>query len=470
VVVNNKGLVTTGLNVGASAQQVSLSGDVRGLGLTGTSPIGVTLAAIPGLVAGTYNSVVVNPKGQVTQGTFVPMSGLLNLGGDVTASGTTGSGTIAVTLVSVGTAGTYNTVSVDSKGRVVGGSNVPPPSSSVTLSGDLTGSGVTGGTIAATLANIPGITAGATFARVVVDSKGRVTQGFTTNPVTGTVLIGGDVVASGTLGATMLATLATVPGLVAGTYNSVSVNTKGQVIGGANTPVASTVAFTGDLTGSGTTGTTIAVALANVAGPLVGSTLFSVQVDTKGRVIGGSGSLPPSSDTLQTITARGAASDRAIILTNTTASTSATTGALVLTGGMGLGGNLTTSATSTVNLGAATSPPSVRLFLNGSSASSVTNLNYSSTVQPNFATGNNFNIVLTGNMTLSFPSNPTVGQSGIIYLVQDGTGSRTVSYGTGWRFPGGAAPTLTTTANSVDALVYVVRTTSLISVVALLNI
>jgi hypothetical protein len=84
--------------------------------------------------------------------------------------------------------------------------------------------------------------------------------------------------------------------------------------------------------------------------------------------------------------------------------------------------------------------------------------------------GNNFSVTLAGNRTLGNPTGLTAGQSGIIYVTQDATGSRTLAYSSYWKFPGGTAPTLTTAANSVDALVYTVRTSTSITVQSLLNI
>jgi hypothetical protein len=84
--------------------------------------------------------------------------------------------------------------------------------------------------------------------------------------------------------------------------------------------------------------------------------------------------------------------------------------------------------------------------------------------------GNNFSVTLAGNRTLGNPTGLTAGQSGIIYVTQDATGSRTLAYSSYWKFPGGTAPTLTTTANAVDALVYTVRTSTSITVQSVLNI
>lgn len=63
-------------------------------------------------------------------------------------------------------------------------------------------------------------------------------------------------------------------------------------------------------------------------------------------------------------------------------------------------------------------------------------------------------VTLGGNRTLGNPTNEKVGQSGVIRIVQDGTGSRTLAYGTDWEFAGGTAPVLTTTAAAQDLLFY----------------
>ena len=85
----------------------------------------------------------------------------------------------------------------------------------------------------------------------------------------------------------------------------------------------------------------------------------------------------------------------------------------------------------------------------------------SSTIAVDMATGLNFAVTLGGNRILGNPTNPKVGQCGFIRIVQDGTGSRTLSYGSNWKRQGGA-PVLTTTAGATDILVYQVITSSYI--------
>ena len=98
----------------------------------------------------------------------------------------------------------------------------------------------------------------------------------------------------------------------------------------------------------------------------------------------------------------------------------------------------------------------------------ITTLTDGATVTPDFATSNNYTLTLGGNRTIANPTNLTAGQSGSIFLVQDGTGSRTASWGSYWDFAGGTAPTLTTTASAVDRIDYVVRSSTSIHAVATL--
>ena len=86
------------------------------------------------------------------------------------------------------------------------------------------------------------------------------------------------------------------------------------------------------------------------------------------------------------------------------------------------------------------------------------------TVATDLSLANNFEVTLGGNRTLGAPTNVVAGQSGVIRVVQDGTGSRTLAYNSVFKFPGGTAPTLTTTANAVDLLAYHVESTTRIAV------
>ena len=93
-----------------------------------------------------------------------------------------------------------------------------------------------------------------------------------------------------------------------------------------------------------------------------------------------------------------------------------------------------------------------------------------SAVSLDFATGNNFTTILNGNVSIANPVNPQPGQSGIIYVLQDGAGSRTMSFNANWKFEGGTAPTLSTAADARDALIYNVVSATDISTFPVLNI
>lgn len=95
---------------------------------------------------------------------------------------------------------------------------------------------------------------------------------------------------------------------------------------------------------------------------------------------------------------------------------------------------------------------------------SITALTDGATITPDFSLSNNFSVVLAGNRTLANPTNLVAGQSGFIILQQDATGSRTLAYGNAWKWPGGTAGTLTTTASAIDVLAYFVESATRISV------
>jgi len=80
--------------------------------------------------------------------------------------------------------------------------------------------------------------------------------------------------------------------------------------------------------------------------------------------------------------------------------------------------------------------------------------NSSTAVTLSLASGTVLSYTLTGNCTFTMPT-ATSGTSFIIKLIQDGTGSRTATF-TGVKWPGGTAPTITTTASTgLDILSFV---------------
>jgi hypothetical protein len=115
----------TGLTYLTGNQSITVSGDATG---SGTTSINLTLANTA-VTPGTYGSatlvpvVTVDSKGRITSVTTASISGALTFTGDVTGIGTTGTST-GLTLANSGvTAGTYTKVTVDSKGRVTVGAS-----------------------------------------------------------------------------------------------------------------------------------------------------------------------------------------------------------------------------------------------------------------------------------------------------------------------------------------------------------
>lgn len=134
-----------------------------------------------------------------------------------------------------------------------------------------------------------------------------------------------------------------------------------------------------------------------------------------------------------------------------------TTNVITVTNGDGVSGNPTLTVG---NLVARTDTVQSFTVAQRGTVSALTD---GATITPDFAAANNFSVTLGGNRTLANPSNQTAGQSGVIVITQDGTGSRTLAFGSNWKFSTGTAPTLTTTASAVDVLAYFVESSSRIT-------
>jgi len=88
--------------------------------------------------------------------------------------------------------------------------------------------------------------------------------------------------------------------------------------------------------------------------------------------------------------------------------------------------------------------------------STLTDTSNSGSITLDFDTYQNFVLTATGNVTLANPTTESVGQSGLITLIQDGTGSRTLSTGSQFEWPAGTAGTISTAANAIDIIPYFV--------------
>lgn len=82
------------------------------------------------------------------------------------------------------------------------------------------------------------------------------------------------------------------------------------------------------------------------------------------------------------------------------------------------------------------------------------------TVAIDLSLANNYNLTLGGNRTLGVPTNPVAGQTGVISVRQDITGTRTLAYTWPYMFPGGTAPVLSTGKLVLDQLYYCVNSYS----------
>jgi len=103
-------------------------------------------------------------------------------------------------------------------------------------------------------------------------------------------------------------------------------------------------------------------------------------------------------------------------------------------------------------------------------SSALNTLTDAATIAVDLSLANNHTVTLGDNRTLGNPTNAEPGQTGSIFIVQDGTGGRTLTPAANWHFAkGGTHPTFSTAANAVDRIDYIVRTTTSIHCVATFN-
>lgn len=91
--------------------------------------------------------------------------------------------------------------------------------------------------------------------------------------------------------------------------------------------------------------------------------------------------------------------------------------------------------------------------------SAVVALTDGATINTDASLGSTFTVTLGGNRTIANPTNPASGQKIVYRVKQDGTGGRTLTWGSAFRFSGGTAPTLTTAANKTDYLGFIYNAT-----------
>lgn len=130
-----------------------------------------------------------------------------------------------------------------------------------------------------------------------------------------------------------------------------------------------------------------------------------------------------------------------------------TTGQAIVTNGAG---NLSFSSTGDVTLTGAQTLTNKTIeagtFTNGYTEETAT-ANTGTSYTIDLANGTVQILTLTGNCTFTFPT-ATAGRGFLLLLKQDATGSRTATWPASVKWPGGTAPTITSTASKADKYVF----------------
>lgn len=280
ITVNNRGIITSATNRDyITNQTLSLSGDISG---SGSSGISTTLATVNSNI-GSFNYHTVNAKGLTTSASNKPyLTGnqTITVTGDVTGSGSTG---LALTLPTVNSnVGTFNSVTVNAKGQVTAASNT---ASTFSKYFGTNGVVVSGNTIGLPLSGV----LASTYNFLTVNNRGIVTAGQAKNYITGnqTISVTGDATGSGSNAISL--TLATVNSNV-GTFNSFTVNGKGLITAATAKDYYTnqTITLTGDVTGSGSSGLTTAIGTNKVTNTMIRQ---SVGLSVVGRSVNSTGNV-----------------------------------------------------------------------------------------------------------------------------------------------------------------------------------
>lgn len=371
------------------------------------------------------------PNSQLAFSSVTVGSTSISLGG--TATTISGLTSLTSTALNVGTAGAANSITLDSTGIVFEGSVADAFETTLNVINPTADRAINLPDAAGTVALLTSLSGGNTGTGYGSLSYNSSTGAFTYSVVTDANIRGAVSAANSGTGYGSLA------------YSSVTGTFTYTVVTDANIRGAVSVAAGSGLTYSSSTG-------------IIGTSAIP------------NSQLANSSVTLgSTSVALGSTATSIAGLTSITATTvNAGTGGTVFSGSVSGTTTVTANGTAsgTLTLPATTSTLAVlglaQTFTAGQRGA-VNALTDGATITPDFAVANNFSVTLGGNRTLANPSNQTAGQTGTIIITQDGTGSRTLAYGSNYKFAGGTAPTLTTTAGAVDALVMYVESASRIT-------
>jgi hypothetical protein len=294
------------------------------------------------------------------------------------------------------------------------------------------------------------------FSKLATLSSANILVGSSGNVAT-SVAVTGDVTISNT-GVTAIAAGAVVDADISATaaisFSKLATLTSAHLLVGNSSNVAASVAVTGDVTISNSGVTAIAAGVIVNADVNAGAAIaFSklANVSTTDRLLGRSSAGAGAIEEI-TCTAAGRA-----LIDDADAAAQRTTLGLVI-------------GTDVQAYDVDTAKTDVTQSFTAAQRGAITALTDGATITPDFAVANNFSVTLGGNRTLANPTNLTAGQSGCIWITQDGTGSRTLAYGSQWDFTGGTAPSLTTTAAAVDCLVYAVQSSTKITATLVTNL
>jgi hypothetical protein len=272
-------------------------------------------------------------------------------------------------------------------------------------------------------------------------------------------------------------------------YSKLATLTSGNIVLGSSANVATSTAVTGDVTISNTGVTAIASGVIvnadiNASAAIAGSKIVAATTSVVGAVQLSDSTSTTSSVLAATPTAVKAAYDLAAAALPKSGGTVTgnleigTAGSLTFEGATADAFELSIAivdptADRTITLPDATGTVALLSAVQSYSAAqrgTISALTDGATITADFAAANNFSVTLGGLRTLANPSNQTAGQSGCIWITQDGTGGRTLSYGSQWDFAGGTPPVLSTAAAAVDCLVYAVQSSTKITATLISNL
>jgi hypothetical protein len=110
--------------------------------------------------------------------------------------------------------------------------------------------------------------------------------------------------------------------------------------------------------------------------------------------------------------------------------------------------------TSAGNVGIGTSSPAAKLAVVGTGYSPTITITDGATLNWDTSLGQVAQVTLGGNRTFAAPTNLVNGGFYSLLIIQDGTGSRTISWNAVFDFAGGTAPTLSTAAGAKDLITW----------------